>query len=105
MTIDNGAGQVSFGGARFAVGGYSLAGQALATTTAGAVVQVGDGMTATVGAPVTGSGGINKTDLGTLVLTGANTYAGATTVTAGVLQIGAGGTTGAWRAISSTTPP
>ncbi len=37
---------------------------------------------------------MRKTDYGTLVLTGANSYSGGTTVTGGVLQIGDGGNTG-----------
>jgi len=41
-----------------------------------------------------GSSGLVKSDLGTLILTGANTYAGGTTVSAGTLQIGNGGTGG-----------
>ncbi len=49
---------------------------------------------ATIAAPLTGNVGINKTDLGTLVLTGTNTYTGTTTISEGTLQLGNGGTTG-----------
>jgi autotransporter-associated beta strand protein len=43
---------------------------------------------------ISGSGRITKVGAGTLVMTGANTNAGGTTIAAGTLQIGDGGTTG-----------
>ncbi|UXN68967.1 autotransporter outer membrane beta-barrel domain-containing protein [Devosia neptuniae] len=41
-----------------------------------------------------GAGSLTKDGLGTLTLTGANSYSGGTTITAGTLQLGNGGTTG-----------
>lgn len=41
-----------------------------------------------------GSGFVTKTGTGTLTLTGTNNYSGTTTISAGTLQIGDGGTTG-----------
>jgi autotransporter-associated beta strand protein len=46
------------------------------------------------GAQVSGSGQIVKDGTGTAILTGNNTYSGGTTINAGTLQIGNGGTTG-----------
>ncbi len=100
VTVDNSAGAVTFSGAQFAVNGYTIAGAPLTTTTADTIIRVGDGtaagagMSATIGAVIQGSGGLDKTDLGTLVLTADNTYTGGTTIGGGTLQIGNGGTTG-----------
>jgi fibronectin-binding autotransporter adhesin len=100
IRVSNASGAVTFSGAQFAVHGYTIAGDPLTTGTANSVMCVGDGtrvgatMTATIDAVIQGSGGINKTDLGTLVLTGNNTYAGGTTITNGTLQLGNGGVTG-----------
>jgi autotransporter-associated beta strand protein len=43
---------------------------------------------------ISGSGNLNQIGSGTTILTADNTYSGSTTITAGTLQIGNGGTTG-----------
>ncbi len=65
---------------------YSIGGKNTSTTFEGSIVDSG----------TSGSGlvALNKVGAGTLTLTGTNTYLGATTVSAGVLQIGNGGTSG-----------
>ena len=45
-------------------------------------------------ATISGTGALTKSGSGTLTLSGANTYSGVTTVSAGTLQVGDGGTTG-----------
>ncbi|MBR6436551.1 MAG: autotransporter-associated beta strand repeat-containing protein, partial [Thermoguttaceae bacterium] len=49
--------------------------------------QVGNGYTLTQSAPITGTGSVDKTGEGTLVLSGANTYSGDTNVYGGTLQL------------------
>ncbi|MEN2747180.1 autotransporter-associated beta strand repeat-containing protein [Sphingomonas sp. T9W2] len=80
--------------------GYRLIGSSLNLTgdpfsTPGqSFVNVDGGVGATIDSALTSTGGsfgLNKIGAGTLILTGANSYGGATSVTAGTLVLGAGG--------------
>lgn len=94
------AAPVEITGLQFASTGYVIQGGALTTTTPNTLLRAGDGtssgasVSGTILAPIVGTGGVEKTDLGTIVLAGENTYTGGTTVSSGTLQIGAGSTTG-----------
>lgn len=64
----------------------------ISISNAATEMRVDTGVTATLAAPVIGSGGLNKTGDGTLVFTaatGSNTYSGTTLITSGTLKIGA----------------
>src|SRR3546814_9046475 len=79
----------------FASDGYLITGAPLTLTGPTSIIQVGDssvagaGFTATIGAELAGTTQLVKTDAGTLVLTGANTYTGGTAIHGGTLQIAA----------------
>jgi autotransporter-associated beta strand protein len=88
---------------QFASDGYVLTGDALTlvgSNGAAPMIRVGDGsaagagMTATIGNTIAGSDGLAKIGLGTLVLTGANTYSGGTTVHGGALSVSDDGNLG-----------
>ena len=80
-------------GLTFNVAGDTLAGSDTnsLTLTSPASIAVGSGLTATISAPLAGTDGLSKLDAGTLVLAGANTYDGATTIAVGTLKLGATG--------------
>ncbi|MGB7841118.1 MAG: autotransporter-associated beta strand repeat-containing protein, partial [Terrimicrobiaceae bacterium] len=54
----------------------------------------GTATSTTYGGVISGTGGLTKVGTGVFTLTGNNTYTGLTTVSAGTLQIGSGGTSG-----------
>lgn len=93
VSVSNSQGAVTASGLQFAANGYDVTGDPLTLTGTQATVRVGDGtaagaaFTATIDAQLTGSAQLVKTDLGTLVLTGANTYTGGTAINGGVLQV------------------
>jgi autotransporter-associated beta strand protein len=59
-----------------------------------AVLAVNRSDTLTYDGVISGSGSLTQAGIGTTILTGENTYTGGTTISAGSLQIGNGGTTG-----------
>jgi len=84
---------LTFQGMQFLTDGYTIApgtGSLVITDPAALLRVTGTGTAATIGAAITGSGGIRKTDTGTLVLSGTNTYAGATDVASGTLRVTGG---------------
>lgn len=75
-----------------AAGSHAVsAGIALARAT---TVGVASGAALSLDAAVSGAESLTKTGAGTLLLTAANSYTGTTTIDAGTLKIGNGGTTG-----------
>ena len=90
---------INFSGMQFITDGYIIAAPGNQTLIAGAdtIIRVGQGVTATISTPIvdgSGAADVTKTDLGTLILTGTNTYSGGTTISTGTLQLGNGGTSG-----------
>jgi fibronectin-binding autotransporter adhesin len=100
VTVDNSQGAVTTSGMQFASDGYVIDGDPLRIVGSQAIVRVGDGtlaggtFDATIAADLIGTSELVKTDLGTLILTGSNSYAGGTTIAEGTLQIGNGGSSG-----------
>lgn len=91
VTIYSSPGQVTTAGMQFLTDGYVLNGQALTLSQGSTIVRVGDGtvagaaITTQIYAPLTGEGGLQKTDLGTLILSGTNDYTGGTLISGGKL--------------------
>ncbi|MEJ1968778.1 MAG: autotransporter-associated beta strand repeat-containing protein [Rhizomicrobium sp.] len=84
-TIGGGTLQVGNGGTSGSIAGAVDDNGMLAFNRSDAVIFAG---------AISGSGSVQQTGGGATILTGANTYAGGTTISAGTLQLGAGGTSG-----------
>ncbi|MBY9068175.1 autotransporter domain-containing protein [Hyphomonas sp. WL0036] len=90
VTVDGSEGPITTSGMQFAVPDYTIAGDAIALDGA-VTIRVGDGTaagtdyTAQIDSDLTGWGMLIKADLGTLVLTGENSYRGGTRVESGIL--------------------
>ncbi len=85
-------------------GVFDLAGfdTAIGVLTGAGNIRLGDGSLTTgiddiaslFGGVISGSGGLTKAGSGRLVMTGASTYSGGTTISGGILQLGDGGASG-----------
>lgn len=84
VTVDD---AILLTGAQFMTDGYEIATGTGTLTTNSALtnLRVDPGVTATISAGITGTGGLLKNDAGTLILSGTNSYAGATNVLGGTL--------------------
>ncbi|WP_429911321.1 autotransporter domain-containing protein [Glycocaulis sp.] len=94
VTADDSEGAIEIAGAQFAVDGYLIDGDGITLAGNGdgdAIFRVGNGtgagaaFTATIGSDLSGDAALVKTDLGTLILTGTNSYTGGTEVRSGTL--------------------
>ena len=84
VTVDD---AILFSGAQFMTDGYEIAAGTGTLTTNSALtnIRVDPGLTATISAAITGTGGLLKNDAGTLILSGANGYGGATNIQGGTV--------------------
>jgi autotransporter-associated beta strand protein len=76
-------------GISFEEGNIAIGGGAALTLTGG-TLNVASGLSASIGAPIGGSAGLNKTGAGTLLLTGQLSHTGNTTVSGGTLKLSDG---------------
>ncbi|MGV2899809.1 autotransporter domain-containing protein [Achromobacter sp. AGC78] len=103
VAVDTSAGAVGVTGMQFTSGGYRVQGDAIALSGAGGetIVRVGSGLptsagtTATLASSLTGASKLVKSDFGTLVLAGTNSYTGGTEIRGGTLSIASDANLGA----------
>lgn len=89
------AGALTFDGGTLQLGAAfnPAAARAMVLAAGGGSIDT-QGFSSTFGTTLSGPGALQKLGTGTLILTANNTYAGGTTISAGTLQLGAGGSTG-----------
>jgi autotransporter-associated beta strand protein len=81
--------------------GIALNANRTVTISSGTLVVNSGTNNLTVAGDITGGGALSKSGAGALILTASNTYTGQTTISAGTLQLGAGGTSGSLSPTSS----
>jgi fibronectin-binding autotransporter adhesin len=92
-----GTGPLSFDGGTLealAAGGGITSSKAVTLAAGGGAFLADPGTNSTLSGVIGGTGAFTKDGAGTLTLSGENTYSGGTTISAGTLQLGNGGTTG-----------
>ncbi|MGV8400893.1 autotransporter outer membrane beta-barrel domain-containing protein [Pseudomonas aeruginosa] len=95
VNVDNSRAELVSSGMQFATDGYRIQGGPISLSPSSNILRVGDGtpsgsgISAIIASVLRGTGGIEKTDLGTLILTGENSYSGGTEIKDGTLQAGA----------------
>ncbi|MGO4834278.1 autotransporter-associated beta strand repeat-containing protein, partial [Rhizobiaceae sp. 2RAB30] len=102
VTVDDSLGAINASGMQFLTDGYVVRGDAINLAgSPSSVIRVGDGTsggvatTATIASELRGATQLVKSDMGTLILTGRNSYSGGTAFNGGTLQIAADGNLGA----------
>jgi fibronectin-binding autotransporter adhesin len=80
---------IAFHGMQFTIDGYTIVGAGGFTLvpTGMAVISTDVGVSAAISALITGAGGLDKAGLGSLTVSGNNTYTGGTTVSGGILSV------------------
>jgi fibronectin-binding autotransporter adhesin len=93
VAVDNSAGNVSVTGMQFASNSYMIEGGAITLSGAEAIIRVGNAseagasMNAVIVSDLRGNARLVKTDLGELILSGNNTYAGGTEIRQGSITV------------------
>jgi len=84
------AGKLTFGGGTLrTTASFTLAANRGIALTGAGTISTNPGTTLTYGGIIAGASPLTKAGTGTLIVSGANTYTGATAITAGTLQLGA----------------
>ena len=90
----NYAGGTTISAGTLQIGDGGTTGSIAGDVTNNAVLAFNRSNSMTFGGAISGTGSVQQNGIGTTILTAANNYSGGTTISAGTLQIGDGGTTG-----------
>ena len=84
------SGSVTAAGMTFATDGYLLTGGTIRLSASPSTITTDSGVGATIASSLTGSGGLYKSGAGSLLLSGTNSFSGATTIAGGTLTAAGG---------------